>query len=68
MTQCRLNYLMILHVHKEMTDSLELANCANDFVGSNEHHLSVFGNFTELMFSQPNYCSSITRLHEKEVL
>ena len=35
--------LMILHVHKEMTDSLNLVDHANDFVGSSEHHLSVFG-------------------------
>ena len=34
---------------------------------SNEHRLSVFGKCTWLMFSQPNYPSSITRLHEKEV-
>ena len=36
---------MILHVHKEITDSLDLVDCANDFVGSSEHHLSVFGKF-----------------------
>ena len=37
--------LMILHVHKEMADSLNLVDRANDFVGSSEHHLSVFGKF-----------------------
>ena len=31
--------LMILHVHKETTDSLNLVDCANDFVGSSEHRL-----------------------------
>ena len=45
MTQSRLNHLMILQVHKEMTDSLNLVDCANDFVGSSEHRLSVFGKF-----------------------
>ena len=45
MAQSRLNHLMILHVHKEMTDSLNLVDCANDFVGSSEHCLSVFGKF-----------------------
>ena len=45
MKQSRLNHLMILHVHKEMTDSLNLVDCANDFVGSNEHRLRVFGKF-----------------------
>ena len=37
--------LMILHVPKQMTDSLSLIDCANDFVGSSEKRLSVFGKF-----------------------
>ena len=39
---------MILHVHKEMTDSLNLIHCVNDFVGSSEHRLrlDIFGMFT----------------------
>ena len=37
--------LMILHIQKEMTDSLNLVDCANDFLGSSEHYLSVFGKF-----------------------
>ena len=36
--------LMILHVHKVMTDSLNLVDCSND-LGSSEHRLSVFGKF-----------------------
>ena len=46
MKQSRLNHLMILHVHKEMTDSLNLTDCANDFAGSNEHRFRIFGKFT----------------------
>ena len=42
MTQSR--HLMILHVHKEMKDFLELDK-SNHFVGSNEHCLNVFGKF-----------------------
>ena len=37
--------LLVLHVHKVMTDSLNLVDCTNDSVGSSEHHLSVFGKF-----------------------
>ena len=33
--------VMILHVHKEMTDSLNLVDCANDFVGNSEHCLRI---------------------------
>ena len=36
---------MFLHVRKEMTDSLNLVNCENDFIRSSEHRLSVFGSF-----------------------
>ena len=46
MTQSRLNHLMILHMHKEISDSLNLVHCVNDFVDSNEHHLGVLGKFT----------------------
>lgn len=45
MTQCRLNSLMVLHVHKERTDSLELAAIANEFATSRERRLTVFGKF-----------------------
>ena len=50
MSQERLNHLLLLHVHKERTDSLNLITVANDFVADSEHRLSVFGRFTELDF------------------
>ena len=45
MGQARLNSLMLLHVHKEKTDSLSLLDIANSFVNS-EYRKSVFGTFT----------------------
>ena len=45
MKQTRLNHLMILHVHKDITDSLNLNDIGNEFVGCSEHRLSVFGHF-----------------------
>ena len=45
MKQTRLNHLMILHVHKEKTDSLNLHDVGNKFVRCSEHRLSVFGHF-----------------------
>jgi hypothetical protein len=47
MTQQRLNHLMLLHVHKEKTDSLQLVDVANTFVAESEHRLRVFGRFTD---------------------
>ena len=45
MTQGRLNYLMLLHVHKDRTKSLEEAEVARRFVAGSEHRLSLFGRF-----------------------
>ena len=45
MTQQRLNNLMVLHVHKDITDSLKLQDIAKEFVGDSEHRLKIFGTF-----------------------
>ena len=45
MKQTRLNHLMILHVHKDITDSLNLNDIGNEFVRCSEHRLSLFGHF-----------------------
>ena len=45
MKQTRLNHLMILHVHKDITDSLNLNDIGNEFVRCSEHRYSVFGHF-----------------------
>ena len=45
MKQTRSNHLMILHVHKDITDSLNLNDIGNEFVRCSEHRLSVFGHF-----------------------
>ena len=49
MSQVRLNFLMVLHVHKEFTDQLDLIETANQFVSnkSADHRLTIFGKFTE---------------------
>lgn len=46
MKQSRLNHLLLLHVHKDLTDSLSLVAIADAFVGSNEHRMSIFGRFS----------------------
>ena len=49
MSKVRLNFLMVLHLHKEFTDQLDLVEAANQFVSnkSADHRLSIFGKFTE---------------------
>ena len=42
----RLSSLLMLHVHKDLTDSLDLLEVANSFVSDSEHRLRIFGKFT----------------------
>ena len=43
MHQNRLNHLMILHVHKHLTDDIDIKSVANEFVAGSEHCLTLFG-------------------------
>lgn len=45
MTQQRINNCMVLHVHDDLTDMLNLIDIANDFVFESEHRASIFGTF-----------------------
>ena len=42
MIQSRLKHLLILQVHNDAIDSLDLIACANEFVSANERRCSVF--------------------------
>ena len=51
-----------------MTDPLNLVDCANDFVGSSEHCLSVFGNVPDYdVLLSTVYPSSSTKVHQQAV-
>ena len=45
MTNKRTNNLLVLHVHKETTDCLNLVDIAKQFVEVNERRRSYFGKF-----------------------
>ena len=45
MSQERLNHLMILHTHKERTDSLDLKHVINDFIAGSEHRSGIFAKY-----------------------
>lgn len=45
MLQQRLNNLLILHIHKEATEKLNLRHVATEFVGESEHRLRIYGKF-----------------------
>lgn len=44
-TQERLNYLILLHIHKERTDSLDFKVLLNEFVNCKEHCCNIFANY-----------------------
>ena len=44
--QLRMNNLMVLHIHKQNLDQLNMVEVANDFVTGSEHRLTLFGTFT----------------------
>ena len=45
MTQMRMNNLMILHIHRELTDSLNIIGIANVFTSEHDHQQQIFGKF-----------------------
>lgn len=45
MGQERLNYLMLLHVHNQKTDKLDLKAILNDFVQDSAHRSTIFSKF-----------------------
>ena len=45
MLQKRLNHLMVLHIHKALTDKLSVERIANEFVSRKEERLRIFGKF-----------------------
>ena len=45
MTERRLNHCLLLHIHKDLTDSLDLISVAKEFVGMHDERKKYFGNF-----------------------
>ena len=43
MNQSRLNWCMILHIHTNKTDKMDLTATANDFIARNSSQQSIFG-------------------------
>ena len=45
MSQRRLNHLVLLHIHKNITDQIDLQSIAADFVNRNTRRINYFGQF-----------------------
>ena len=50
MSEERLNNVMLLHVHKDFCDNLDLLKVAKTFVSANSHRQGIFGHFTRQCF------------------
>ena len=46
--QERLNYLMLLHVHKEWTDALDMQAVLTELIGESELRCGIFATYTNL--------------------
>lgn len=44
MSQGRINNLIVVHVHKDVTNNIKLENIADEFVCSSQHRTKLFGN------------------------
>ena len=38
-------HLMVMYVHKERTDKMDLKSILNDFVGESEHRTGIFAKY-----------------------
>lgn len=47
MGEQRLGGLMTLHIHKEMTDAIDIVEVANTFVEKKQNRVLLFGKFTD---------------------
>ena len=45
MAQARLNHLMVLHYHQDLTDKLDLRSVANEYISKSESRRSTFATF-----------------------
>ena len=57
MSQERLNHVVLLHYHKDITDSLDLVAVTNKFVKLSSQRLSIFGKFTNEDYLPVEFCS-----------
>ena len=48
MTQQRLNHCMILHIHQERTDAIDVNSIAKEFAQANQRRIAFFGQFKKI--------------------
>ena len=61
MCQDRLNHIILLHCHKDLTDSLDLIGVANQFVDLSSHRLGILGRFSTEDYIPFGFCGRCKR-------
>ena len=51
-----LNHIILLHCHKDLTDSLDIVAVANEFVDLLSHRLGIFGRFKNEDYMAVGFC------------
>ena len=59
MTQTQMNNIMILHVHKQLTDQLNILEIGNDYIRESSHREALFGKFVRTDLEDDNFCTTI---------
>ena len=57
-----LNHLLLLHTHKQLTNSIDLIAVANEFLALSEHRLSLFGKFSDADILPIGFCGKCKAL------
>lgn len=57
-TNKRLNHIMLMHIHKERTDKIDLIKVANEFVEWKDNRRQIFGTFSPSDISRRVACQS----------
>ena len=45
MTQAKLNHIIIMNIHKHLSDELDIVHMANLFIAEHPHRQEIFGSF-----------------------
>ena len=59
----RLNNVMVLHVHKNLTDKLSLVDIGNNFISGSSHRESLFGKFLQTECEQTQFLLNDLKNH-----
>lgn len=59
MTQDRLNHLMVMHIHKEITDKLDLKSVFKNFTGDSDSGDTVLVFLPSTLFKCPLYLHQV---------